>query len=326
MNDFREFQKQYNDYLQHGLPYADDYICHFGILGMKWGVRRYQNPDGTLTPAGKSRYDKLNAKASEQKNPKAKFKLQAKAAKYGTQTPKEKAETQKKVEEFQKKKIEETEKIDLEKIRNNFVDDETKDKWSHAVENDEFDMDFLEITQNDYDDYPEEARKKQQLKDYSDYLNSQRVSKIVIDKDINSKELDEAADLGLKAFNKLHPDFNDAKPGDKGSRYWFNYEDQTIGYTEVADLCKKMNNKNDVLNTLKSIDNNKFNKYFNSNSNSEGLWDLDWFVGSEITGDYAQKHGKPGEKYIDAIFAILQAEGKIQHSAVEEIFKKFSII
>lgn len=31
-------------------------LCHFGIKGQKWGVRRYQNPDGTLTPAGKRRY------------------------------------------------------------------------------------------------------------------------------------------------------------------------------------------------------------------------------------------------------------------------------
>lgn len=32
------------------------YLAHHGILGMKWGVRRYQNTDGTLTAAGKKRY------------------------------------------------------------------------------------------------------------------------------------------------------------------------------------------------------------------------------------------------------------------------------
>lgn len=32
------------------------YLAHHGILGMKWGLRRYQNKDGSLTPAGKTRY------------------------------------------------------------------------------------------------------------------------------------------------------------------------------------------------------------------------------------------------------------------------------
>ena len=33
-----------------------DYLMHHGILGQKWGVRRYQNKDGSLTPEGKARY------------------------------------------------------------------------------------------------------------------------------------------------------------------------------------------------------------------------------------------------------------------------------
>ena len=31
-------------------------LAHYGVLGMKWGVRRYQNEDGSLTPAGEKRY------------------------------------------------------------------------------------------------------------------------------------------------------------------------------------------------------------------------------------------------------------------------------
>ena len=32
-------------------------LCHHGIKGQKWGIRRYQNDDGSLTSAGKARYN-----------------------------------------------------------------------------------------------------------------------------------------------------------------------------------------------------------------------------------------------------------------------------
>ena len=33
-------------------------LYHYGVLGQKWGVRRFQNADGSLTTAGKARYNK----------------------------------------------------------------------------------------------------------------------------------------------------------------------------------------------------------------------------------------------------------------------------
>lgn len=44
-----------NNYVR---PLSPNELYHHGIMGMKWGVRRYQNADGSYTSAGRERYGK----------------------------------------------------------------------------------------------------------------------------------------------------------------------------------------------------------------------------------------------------------------------------
>lgn len=61
--------------------FYDENLEHTGIKGQRWGIRRYQNEDGTLTEAGKARYgrsirkiQRLESKAEYQKYRATKFK------------------------------------------------------------------------------------------------------------------------------------------------------------------------------------------------------------------------------------------------------------
>lgn len=44
----------------YGLTISSDEVYHYGIKGQIWGRRRYQNPDGSLTPEGRKRYGILS--------------------------------------------------------------------------------------------------------------------------------------------------------------------------------------------------------------------------------------------------------------------------
>lgn len=49
-----------------GTPIRDeDELSHFGVPGMRWGRRRYQNPDGSLTPLGREHYGRAYKRKSD---------------------------------------------------------------------------------------------------------------------------------------------------------------------------------------------------------------------------------------------------------------------
>lgn len=68
------------DYLDK--PDPQTFIAHHGIKGQKWGVRRFQNADGSLTKAGKERYNEQNSSDSSDNHENQKFHLTEKQKKY----------------------------------------------------------------------------------------------------------------------------------------------------------------------------------------------------------------------------------------------------
>ena len=72
------------DYIVH-----NGELYHWGIKGMKWGQRRYQNKDGSLTPAGIKRY---NREVQKLKDREASIKAKEKAKQYQAKLDKKKSE------------------------------------------------------------------------------------------------------------------------------------------------------------------------------------------------------------------------------------------
>lgn len=58
--NFDEFEVGDENRFKKYIPKSE--LAHHGILGQKWGVRRYQNPDGSLTSAGRRRLERADKK------------------------------------------------------------------------------------------------------------------------------------------------------------------------------------------------------------------------------------------------------------------------
>ena len=228
---------------------GDAFLKHYGIIGQKWGTRRWQNPDGTFNAEGKERY--FGSKKSESGNEEEQkiggmSKYNYKTDTYhhtdyqnedGTLTKK----GEKLLKRWQKNpngffsNIDNTIDLDMynKATGNNIVDKkkeaekEAYDKFLNDLEEKDksitvkHNLKNKEISQEEFD------KAAKEIKDTFDDMDSW-------DDDYN-----EIADLGLYKMIKNGTLDNDCKPGDKWDRFWFMEEDQTPGYPEVTDLYRK---------------------------------------------------------------------------------------
>lgn len=105
---------QYN-YLCHS---NDAYLSHHGILGQKWGVRRYQYSDGSLTPAGRRRY-RVNEKGDLVRKTKAEIASDRKIARKESIEKKRQVRLERENETEEKKKERIAKSRDPKKIYDN---------------------------------------------------------------------------------------------------------------------------------------------------------------------------------------------------------------
>lgn len=79
-----------------------DYLIHHGIKGQKWGVRRFQNEDGSVTPAGAERYYSGKKKYDKQIRKAEKFESKVMTARAKNRSKME-SKFDKKITKYQKK-------------------------------------------------------------------------------------------------------------------------------------------------------------------------------------------------------------------------------
>lgn len=109
---------------------AETVIEHHGILGQKWGIRRFQNKDGSLTRAGLKRYGSV-ANFNKVRKAEEKAKAAVKKAKYDKKTAKELAAIKKK---YGIDRIEEAKKKEKEAKKNKNIEDMTDKELQKRIQ------------------------------------------------------------------------------------------------------------------------------------------------------------------------------------------------
>ena len=260
-------------------------LCHYGILGMKWGVRRYQNEDGSLTAAGRERYN-VEAMKRLRKANRYDSMINAKVSRGGYPSERQ----WRKANKLNKKYLE---------IKNKLKEYDS----ANSVWNDQKIVDVEKAS----------AISKQLLPHDEKYALTDRAKEAAV------TGMESMKKTHMGDYDYLSTiDVNDPYEQD-----WFLNEDQTIGYAEIADLANRGYSSSKIKNLIKSsyeIEKQMFDLYdvAESNNRYEDIYDTapfnySIFELSECANYLGGKYEKTLNNYINACIDY----NKMKHSEIK---------
>ena len=302
-------------------------LSHYGILGQKWGQRRWQNADGTFNEAGKERY--FGPSGTTKKN-----KEENKTNKRYNKKREELAHPDDPNDELTVKRLNEIKKqyqdqkigkmtygFDkngkffqindkyqnpdgtltkkglkmLKKGKNieDFADVELYEKSTMTPE---------EVTAYDEKKYWDPAKEISNNVQTTKELKGEDISDEEFNKILNDsismyelrqdhskrQEYNDVGDITLLAMRKAGWLDNDTFPGDDDSRFWALNEDQTIGFGALADLYYKGYSKDYIKKFIDKTESMSGEDF----DEHPGAWEINYAT-----------YGDQGKKFVDALFS-----------------------
>ena len=294
----------------------NDSIQHYGIIGQKWGQRRWQNADGTFNEAGKERYFGKSSKNSSEddkvgslytagqkiKNLFPQKRVNDNGEEYDARYQNHYGYLTKKGKKYlEKHPHDATGKLNMklyaESLRRGAENDAEREKERLAREaKQKSDAEYINSLKSNIKTTKELKGEEISDKEFKDII--QELDNFDMrDFERNHKEdYNKVADIGIDALNKAEGGWVEDDIRDDGNREWFMWEDQTIGNPEIAYLYYKGYSKDYIKQYLnKTVSTEDYGKYTDEEDSVYGYpYSKGFFVKDEFH--------RGGNDYIDALF------------------------